>query len=103
PVASLVEEEVVGWLCDLVGYGEGSFGVLTSGGVMANLMAMTVAREVHLPGLLGRAGSPRGADLERVRVYASDQTHFSVGRALDLLGFPGDTLRVLPSDERFRL
>jgi glutamate/tyrosine decarboxylase-like PLP-dependent enzyme len=103
PVATLVEEEVIGWLRDLVGYGNGSFGVLTSGGAMANLMAMTVAREAHLPGLLGRDGSPRGADLERVRVYASDQTHFSVGRALDLLGFPGATLRVVPSDERFRL
>jgi aromatic-L-amino-acid/L-tryptophan decarboxylase len=77
--------------------------VLTSGGAMANLMALTVAREVHLPGLLGRDGPPRGADLERVRVYASDQTHFSVRRALDLLGFPGETLRVIASDERFRL
>src|SRR6187455_1941468 len=48
PAASLVEEEVVRWLCDLVGYRAGSFGVLTSGGVMANLMAMTVARDVHL-------------------------------------------------------
>jgi len=103
PVATLVEEEVIGWLCDLVGYGDGSFGVLTSGGAMANLMALTVAREVHLPGLLGRDGPPRGADLERARVYTSDQTHFSVGRALDLLGFPNQTLRVLPSDERFRL
>jgi glutamate/tyrosine decarboxylase-like PLP-dependent enzyme len=103
PVASLLEEEVIGWLCDLVGYGHGSFGVLTSGGAMANLMALTVAREVHLPGLLGRDGPPRGGDLEWVRVYASDQTHFSVGRALDLLGFPRETLRVLPSDERFRL
>lgn len=103
PVASLVEEEVVRWLCDLVGYGDGSFGVLTSGGVMANVMAMTVARDVHLPRLLGRDGPPRGADLERVRVYASDQTHFSIARALDLLGFPRQTLRVLPSDERFRL
>ncbi|HXJ64947.1 MAG TPA: UPF0158 family protein, partial [Actinomycetota bacterium] len=53
PVGSLVEEEVVRWLCDLVGYGRGSFGVLTSGGVMANLMAMTVARDIHLAALLG--------------------------------------------------
>jgi aromatic-L-amino-acid/L-tryptophan decarboxylase len=103
PVASLVEEEVIAWLCDLVGYGEGSFGVLTSGGVMANIMAMTVARDVHLPGLLGIDRPPRGGDLDGVRVYASDQTHFSVGRALDFLGFPDDTLRVLPSDDRFRL
>ncbi|HEX5828246.1 MAG TPA: hypothetical protein VFY23_12035, partial [Candidatus Limnocylindrales bacterium] len=36
PVGAFVEEEVVRWLCDLVGYGEGSFGLLASGGVMAN-------------------------------------------------------------------
>jgi glutamate/tyrosine decarboxylase-like PLP-dependent enzyme len=36
-------------------------------------------------------------------VYASDQTHFSVARGLDVLGFPEDALVVVPSDERFRL
>ena len=40
PIATFVEEEVLRWLCDLVGYGSGSFGVLTSGGVMANFLAM---------------------------------------------------------------
>jgi glutamate/tyrosine decarboxylase-like PLP-dependent enzyme len=41
--------------------------------------------------------------LDGVRVYTSDQTHFSIARALDLLGFPPETLVVIPSDERFRL
>ena len=103
PVAALVEEEVTAWLRDLVGFGEGSWGVLTSGGVMANIMAMTVARDRHLPGLLGLVEPPRGAHLDGVRAYASDQTHFSIARALDVLGFPPETLRVLPSDDRFRL
>jgi len=103
PSAALVEEEVVAWLRDLVGYGEGSWGVLTSGGVMANIMALAVARDVHLPRLLGTRLPPRGSALEGLRVYASDQAHFSIGRALDLLGFPDGTLRILPSDERFRL
>ena len=56
PFAAFVEEEVVRWLCDLVGYGEGSFGLLTSGGVMANFMGMTLARDLHL----GRAPRARG-------------------------------------------
>jgi glutamate/tyrosine decarboxylase-like PLP-dependent enzyme len=101
PVGAFVEEEVTGWLRDLVGMPAGSWGVLTSGGVMANLMALAVAREVHLPTVLG--GPPRGAALERVRVYASDQTHFSVARGLDLLGFPDDTLHLVASDDRYRL
>ena len=103
PAAALVEEEVVEWLRRLVGYGDGSWGVLTSGGVMANVMALAVARDVHLPRLSGRHVPPRASALEGVRVYASDQAHFSIGRALDLLGFPEDTLRLVPSDERFRL
>ena len=53
PIAAFVEEEVVRWLCDLVGYGPGSFGLLTSGGVMANFMAMALARDVHLGRLRG--------------------------------------------------
>jgi glutamate/tyrosine decarboxylase-like PLP-dependent enzyme len=103
PVGAFVEEEVTRWLCDLLSMPETSWGVLTSGGVMANLMALAVAREVHLRTLLGHNRNPRGADLEGVRVYASDQTHFSVARGLDILGFPDGSLHVLPSDERFRL
>jgi aromatic-L-amino-acid decarboxylase len=99
--APFVEEEVTRWLCDLCGYGAGSWGVLTSGGVMANIMALTVARDVHLMELLG--GLPRGTALEGVRVYASDQTHFSVERAVDMLGFPEGTLRIVPSDDAFCL
>jgi len=103
PLATFVEEEVVRWLCDLVGYGSESFGLLTSGGVMANFMGMTLARDIHLGRLLGAGRTPRGALLEGVRVYTSDQTHFSVARALDLLGFPPETLVIVASDERFRL
>ena len=103
PTAAFVEEEVVGWLCDLVGYGLGSFGLLTSGGVMANFIGMALVRDVHVPRLTGVAEPPRGRALEGLRVYTSDQTHFSVGRALDELGFPPDTLVVLPSDDAFRL
>ncbi len=148
PAGAFVEEEVVRWLCDLVGYADErgthaaddpdhdpgaaapapeSFGVLASGGTMANVMGLLIAREVHLPrrrevasaGLAatvaldpdGMAGAglraypppPRGAALEGWRVYTSDQAHFSIAKALDVLGFPEETLVVVPSDERFRL
>jgi glutamate/tyrosine decarboxylase-like PLP-dependent enzyme len=96
-----VEEEVVRWLCDVCGFGEDAWGVLTSGGVMANIMALTVARDVHLAKL--RGDLPRGTALEGIRVYASDQTHFSIERAVDLLGFSEGTLRIIPSDDGFRL
>jgi glutamate/tyrosine decarboxylase-like PLP-dependent enzyme len=103
PVGAFVEEEVVRWLCDLVGYGEASFGLCTSGGVMANFIAMALVRDVHLKRLRGGGRPPRGAALEGVRLYTGDQTHFSIARALDELGFPPETLRVLPTDGRYRL
>jgi aromatic-L-amino-acid decarboxylase len=103
PIGAFVEEEVVRWLCDLIGYGDDGFGLLTSGGVMANFIAMAVARDVHVPWLRGADRPPRGRDLEGIRVYTSDQTHFSIGRALDELGFPADTLVLVPADDDFRL
>jgi aromatic-L-amino-acid/L-tryptophan decarboxylase len=103
PFAAFAEEEVVRWLCDLVGYDEGSFGLLTSGGVMANFMGMAMARDLHLGRVRGLSAPPRGGQLERARVYTSDQTHFSIARALDELGFPADTLVVLPADDDFHL
>src|SRR5262249_13074724 len=103
PVGPFVEEEVVVWLRDLVGFDASGWGVLTSGGVMANLMALTLARDLWLPKLRGSPGPPRGAELEGARIYAGDQAHFSIARALDLLGFPEDTLRIVPTDGAFRL
>ncbi len=103
PVGAFVEEEVTRWLADLVGMPARAWGVLTSGGVMANLMGLAVAREVHLRAVLQLDGPPRGRDLDGARVYASDQTHFSVSRGLDVLGFSPETLHVVASDERFRL
>jgi aromatic-L-amino-acid/L-tryptophan decarboxylase len=103
PTGAFVEEEVVRWLCDLAGYDDRSFGLLTSGGVMANFIAMALARDVHLRSLLHADRPPRGAALEGVRVYASDQAHFSIARALDELGFPAETLALIAADEAFRL
>ena len=53
------------WLCDLIGYGSHSFGLLTSGGVMANFMGMTLARDIHLGRLLGAGRAPRGRHARR--------------------------------------
>jgi glutamate/tyrosine decarboxylase-like PLP-dependent enzyme len=103
PSAAFVEEEVVRWLCDLVGYGPASFGLLTSGGVMANFIGMALVRDLRLRAARGLDLPPRGRALEGVRIYASGQAHFSIARALDELGFPPDTLSLLPTDERFRL
>ncbi|HZW00757.1 MAG TPA: pyridoxal-dependent decarboxylase [Candidatus Deferrimicrobium sp.] len=103
PAAAFIEEEVITWLCGLVGYSEGSFGLFTSGGLMANLMAMAMARDRHLARLRGLDHPPRGAELEGVRIYVSDQAHFSLERGLAILGLATEALAIVPSDARFRL
>ena len=103
PSATLVEEEVIAWLRALVGYPDESFGVLTSGGGMANIMAVAMMRDVHLTRVLHLPEPPRAEQLRDVRVYASEQSHFSIARAIDLMGFPSDTLRLIPCDGAFRM
>ena len=103
PVAATMEEEVVRWLCDLLGYDRSSFGLLTSGGVMANFIGMALMRDAHVPKVMGLDRPPRGAALEGMRLYTGDQSHFSIGRALDELGFPIETLVTVPTDADFRL
>src|SRR5437867_1217288 len=67
PFAAFVEEEVVRWLCDLVGYESTSFGLLTSGGVVATFLAMALAPDPR-PGRPRRPdGPPRRPDLGGAR------------------------------------
>jgi aromatic-L-amino-acid/L-tryptophan decarboxylase len=87
-----LEVNVVRWLCGIVGFPAGAGGVLTSGGSMANLIAVVTARRERLPEKF----------LDGV-LYASDQVHHSVKKAAVLAGFPPRTVRAVPSDERFRL
>src|SRR5258706_3906086 len=45
PTSAMIEAQVIGWLCELIGYGPESFGVLASGGSEANLIALKCARD----------------------------------------------------------
>jgi aromatic-L-amino-acid decarboxylase len=89
---SQVELTVLDWFREWVGMPEGTSGVLVSGGSAANLTALAAARELRL-----------GAMDERATVYCADQAHSSVGRSARVLGFRPDQVRVIPSDEHFRL
>lgn len=87
-----IELVTVDWLRRLCGLPETAGGLFVSGGSVANLTALAVARHVRLRGRM-----------EGAVVYYSDQTHSSVERALRVLGFAPGQLRKLPSDEDFRL
>jgi aromatic-L-amino-acid decarboxylase len=92
PALSQLEANVTRWFCDLVGYPEGSLGLLTSGGSLANFVALATARRERLP-----------EDFLRGVLYASDQTHHSVQKTARLAGFPAGSVREVPSDGRFRM
>jgi aromatic-L-amino-acid decarboxylase len=89
---SQLELEILGWFKEWVGYPRDAGGSLVSGGSVGNLTALACARETLV-------GSMR----DDLVVYASDQTHSSIGRAARVLGFRPDQLRVLPVAEDLRL
>ncbi|MEW2546600.1 pyridoxal-dependent decarboxylase [Streptomyces sp. NPDC047002] len=87
-----IELTALGWLAGLLGL-PGSFGgVFVSGGSVANLTALTAARDDRL-----------GGDLARARLYCSTQAHPSVARAVHVLGFGRDQLCALPPGPGLRL
>lgn len=91
--AGCVERELIGWMCGLAGYPQGSGGLFVSGGSMANLTALTAARDAVLE------ESQRSLAV----AYVSDQTHSSVAKGLHIIGFRADQVRLVPSDVEFRL
>ena len=95
-----VENRVVRWLCELMGFPAGAEGILASGGSMANFIALAAARRAMTPGNVREDGLAAGPQLV---VYASDQVHSCVDKAVDLLGMGTAHLRKIPCDEAFRL
>jgi glutamate/tyrosine decarboxylase-like PLP-dependent enzyme len=87
-----VELTTIDWIRKLCGLPNTAGGLFVSGGSIANLTALAVARHVELKNQI------RGAV-----VYGSDQVHSSIERGLRLLGFHHTQFRKLPSDDGFRL
>jgi len=87
-----LEVNVIRWFCDIVGYGSRAGGVLTTGGSLANLMAIITARRERLPD-----------DFVNATLYTSDQTHHSVQKAAVLAGFPAANVRSVRTDSKYRV
>lgn len=100
PTSALIETQVIGWLCSLIGYGPEAFGVLASGGSEANLIALKCARDKASPGICEHGVRAANSDLT---VYASEQCHFSVEKSVDILGLGRGSLRKIDTDERFHI
>ncbi|MFL6518723.1 MAG: pyridoxal phosphate-dependent decarboxylase family protein [Chthoniobacterales bacterium] len=90
--AAAMELAVIGWFRRFCGFPETGGGLFVSGGSAANLTALHSARATKL-----------GDRIDNATIYFSDQTHYSVERALRVIGFAREQFRKIPSDDAFRL
>jgi glutamate/tyrosine decarboxylase-like PLP-dependent enzyme len=99
--ANYVERQVIAWLKEMLGFPASASGVLTSGCSAANLIGLAVARNVQAGYDLRREGvrdRPR-----KMVLYASQEIHSSIQKAVELLGLGSDALRWVPVDDDYRI
>ncbi len=94
PGAVRVENQLIRWMCKMVGYPDSALGNLTSGGSIANLIAITTAREKK---------DLRASMIPKTVIYLSEQVHHCVQKAIRIAGMKEAIIRYIPLDERFRL
>ncbi|MEX0273601.1 MAG: aspartate aminotransferase family protein [Flavobacteriaceae bacterium] len=92
PAASELEIVTIQWLLRIFGFPKKKGGgIFTSGGSMANLTALATARRIKC-----------GEDFSKAIVYLSDQAHSSNIKAIRVLGFKKEQIRVIPTDIEFK-
>jgi len=95
--ATVLEQQAVRWVGEFIGY-PATNGAFTSGGTISNMTALAAAREWALP--KSRATGLGGLS---AAVYASAEVHYSITRAVELLGIGSDQLRDIPIDDEHRM
>jgi glutamate/tyrosine decarboxylase-like PLP-dependent enzyme len=86
-----VERLTIDWIRQILGFNAEAGGLFVSGGSMANLAAIAAAREA------------KDSSSDRLRMYASSETHFSIAKAAALLGIGRQNVRDVAVDEHFRI
>lgn len=94
PGAVEMENLLLDWMAELIGYPAGVGGNLASGGSVANLIAIVTAREAR--GLKAR-------DYHRAVVYLTEQAHHCVDKALRIAGLGECERRYLAMDDGYRM
>ena len=95
--ATYIEQKLIDWTADRIGLGRAADGVFTSGGSQSNLMALLVAREACCR---WHGGTP---DSARLRIFASEVSHFSVDKAATILGLSDDAVVPVACDDQLRM
>jgi len=99
--APLVEQQVLGWVRDMMGFPETASGLLTSGGSMANFTALAVARNTNAGFDVRREGvRAAGGPLT---VYASREVHSCNQKAIETLGLGSAGLRKIDVNDDYTI
>ncbi|MDK2912831.1 MAG: aromatic-L-amino-acid/L-tryptophan decarboxylase [Methanolobus sp.] len=96
-----VELQVIEWCKTLLGYPSTASGLITSGCSASNLIGLTVARN-RMAGFDVRSMGMQNAP-QQMTIYCSDEAHSSIQKAVELLGFGKDSMRLIPVDESMRI
>ncbi len=100
PSATMLERQVIRWLSSLIGWQyEQVNGVLTSGGAQANLTALLAARQ-HAQSDTWQHGV---SGQRRMRIIASEHSHYSVSRAAGIMGLGTDAVIKIATDDQGRM
>jgi glutamate/tyrosine decarboxylase-like PLP-dependent enzyme len=94
PGAVRMENMLLDWMADMVGYPKTTAGNLTSGGSIANLIGVVTARDAH---------QLKARDYERAVVYETRQVHHCVDKALRVAGLGECVKRYVPLDDHYRM
>ena len=99
---ALVEEQVIAWLAELMGMPAGTSGLLCSGGTMASVLGLAVARHAKA-GFDVRELGLHSKDQPRLIVYGSTETHGWAKKAMELLGLGRRNFRRIAVDDEYRI
>jgi aromatic-L-amino-acid decarboxylase len=100
-IANHVEKQVIDWIKEMLRYPKSASGVLTSGCSAANIIGLTVARNAEAGFDLRRNGLQSAS--KKMVLYASQEVHSSIQKAVELLGLGGEALRRLPVNDCFQM
>jgi aromatic-L-amino-acid decarboxylase len=106
---ALVEHQVIAWLAELMGFPSGSSGLLVTGGSMANILGLAVARHAVLQKIgfdvreAGMQPSPGAPAVPRLLCYGSTETHGWARKAVELLGIGNSAFRRIGVDGDYRI
>ncbi len=98
--AMYVEQQVIDWCKAMLGYPEEASGILLSGGSMANITGLLIARN-SMDGRIRTNGvTVTGKHLV---FYASEETHSCQQKAAEVMGIGAKGLRKIPVDDQYRM